>query len=105
MAVTKWLSVRAMPRPPCRIPLPYQCYHILSAGRIAVTGRLDAALVLWPTLSWAAKGTEFPVFNQRKVVLSERCLQFVGPDTEMALRRGFDRPALHAMLQSLFSGV
>jgi hypothetical protein len=60
MAVTKWLSVRAMPRPPCRIPLPYQCYHILSAGRIAVTGRLDAALVLWPTLSWAAKGTEFP---------------------------------------------
>jgi thioester reductase-like protein len=67
--------------------------------------RLDAALVLWPTLSWAAKGTEFPVFNQRKVVLSERCLQFVGPDTEMALRRGFDRPALHTMLRGLFSGV
>lgn len=66
--------------------------------------RLDAAVALWPTLSWAAKCEEFPVFNQRKAQLA-RCFEFVRPDTERTMRRGLDRPALHAMLRGLFGGT
>merc|ERR1711860_360581 len=83
---------------------PYNKLPVQSFKNWIECAEKDAALSLWPVMSWAKNKTCFPIFNQRYRNLDDSLLNLLTDETVVLLKEGVDECCLHRSLEFLYHG-